>query len=249
MASLACEVLQSPEAVALRAAQFIAATAREAIVRRGRFVLALSGGSTPGLMLRQLAEQEIDWRKVHVAQVDERIAPLGSQHRNLTQLRELLIDKTSIPPAQVLPMPVDQADWAEAANRTVQRLSLFAGTPPAIDLVHLGLGQDGHTASLIPEDPAVDVVEADLAVTGEYQGWRRMTMTLPIINRARQRLWVVCGTKKSGMVERVLSGDRAIPAGRVARSNTLMLLDQAAACARSDNAVSGCRVENGKKIA
>jgi 6-phosphogluconolactonase len=211
----------------------IAERARAAIAARGRFVVALSGGSTPAAMFRCLAQEAIDWSHVFVAQTDERVAPVGSQHRNLTQLRAALVDAVPIPPGQVLAMPVERADLAGAARDYQRRLGQAAGVPVVFDLVQLGLGEDGHTASLLPGDSALDVVDADVALTGEYQGWRRMTLTLPAINRARGILWLATGAEKSAVVARLLRGNERIPAGRITRASALLLMDQAAAGCRN----------------
>lgn len=223
------EVLPDADAAARRAAAVIADHAQAAIARRGRFVVALSGGNTASAMLRWLAGENIDWRKVFVVQVDERLAPLGSQHRNMTQLRERLLDETALPEEQVFAMPMERADLADAARDYMHRLGVVAGMPPVLDLIHLGLGDDGHTASLVPGDPAVAVVDADIALTNVYQGWRRMTFTLPIINRARSILWLVVGAQKAAVAVRLLKGDATIPAGRIDRTSALLLMDRPAA--------------------
>ena len=229
MPALPFEVLPDADAAARRAADHIAARAREAIAGRGRFVVAFSGGRTPEAMFRFLAKEEIDWAKVHIAQVDERIAPAGSSDRNLSQLRAALLDHVSIPKAQVHAMPVKRADLDVAVQAYGRRLAEIAGAPPVLDLVHLGLGGDGHTASLVPGDAALDVTDADVATTGPYAGRRRMTLTLPIINRARGIVWLVTGAEKSAVVARLLRGDETMPAGRVNRASALLLVDQEAA--------------------
>jgi 6-phosphogluconolactonase len=225
---LAHEVLPDAGAAARRAAAFVAEQARAAIAERGRFVVAFSGGNTPGEMLHLLAKEDVDWAKVFVAQVDERIAPIGSRHRNLTQLRTMLVEEVPIPPAQVLCMPVERADIAVAAQEYGQRLGEVAGVPPVLDLVQLGLGPDGHTASLVPDDPALEVTDADVAITASYMGWPRMTLTFPAINRARSILWLVTGAEKSAVVARLLNADDSIPAGRINRASALLVVDQAA---------------------
>lgn len=227
--TLASEVLADADAAARRAAAVIAERARTAIGERGRFVVAFSGGATPAAMLGYLANENLDWQRLFVAQVDERLAPIGSQHRNLTPLRKRLLDVVPIPATQVLAMPVERADLAQAATDYARRLGEAAGVPPVFDLVHLGLGDDGHTASLLPGDAALDVLDADIAITAEYQGWRRMTLTLPILNRARNMLWLVTGQEKSGAVARLVQGDAAIPGGRIRRAAALLVMDRAAA--------------------
>ena len=134
-----------------------------------------------------------------------------------------------LPPDQLYAMPVELPDLEAAARSYAATLRTIAGELPVIDLVHLGLGPDGHTASLVPGDPVLDVDNADVALSGPYQGRRRMTLTYPILNRARRILWVVTGGEKAGMVNRLLDGDRSIPAGRVRQEHALLLADSAAA--------------------
>ena len=223
------EVLADPESVARRAAAIIADEAWDAIAARGRFVLAVSGGHTPWLMLHALGETNIPWRAVHIIQVDERVAPPGHADRNLTHIRESLAPHVS--PEQIYPMPVESPDLEAAAGEYTRTVWQIAGSPLTLDLVHLGLGPDGHTASLVPGDPVLDVGSADVALSGPYQGRRRMTLTYPAINRARRVLWVVTGDEKAGMVNRLLLGDRTIPAGRVCGDRALLLADCPAAAA------------------
>jgi 6-phosphogluconolactonase len=226
---LPMEVHADASAAARRAAELIAEAARAAIEARGRFVVALSGGNTPLQMLHFLATETIDWQKVHVVQVDERVAPVGSPDRNLTQLREALLAHVSIPAGQVYPMPVETADIAAAAEGYGQLLNRLAGSPSVLDLVQLGLGADGHTASLVPGGAALAVTAADVAVTAGYKGWRRMTLTFPVINRARRILWLVTGAGKSAVVARLAVGDDSLLASRVRRASALVMVDQAAA--------------------
>jgi 6-phosphogluconolactonase len=227
------EVLADSGSVAERAASIIADYAREAIAARGSFTMAVSGGRTPWIMLRQFAAAHIPWRAVHVVQVDERVAPAGHTDRNLTHLSESLLDHSQLPPDQLYAMPVESPDLEAAAGSYAATLRTIAGEPPVIDVVHLGLGPDGHTASLVPGDPVLDVDNADVALSGPYQGRRRMTLTYPILNRARRILWVVTGAEKAGMVNRLLDGDRGIPAGRVRSDRALLLADSAAAGQRT----------------
>lgn len=223
------EVLVDADAVARRAAAIIAADARAAVATRGRFIMAVSGGRTPSLMLRALANEELPWVGVHVLQVDERVAPAGDPDRNLTQLRASLLEHAPLPPEQIHAMPVESVDLDDAVRRYTTTLRALAGSPPVLDLVHLGLGPDGHTASLVPGDPVLDVCDADVALTGPYQGRRRMTLTYPTLNRARRVLWVVTGKEKTEMLVRLRDADQIIPAGRVRRDNALVLIDRTAA--------------------
>lgn len=223
------EVHSDAAAVSCRAAAFIAECAKQAIELRNRFVLAISGGTTPRQMLAILAEETIDWRKVHLVQVDERVAPLNNPARNLKQLRDTLLVHISIPDEQVERMPVEDADLAAAAERYGQRLVRLTGSPALLDLVQLGLGADGHTASLVPGDRALEISLADVAVTTTYNGWRRMTLTLPMINRARRILWLVTGADKAEAVARLVQGDPSLLASRINREPALLLVDRAAA--------------------
>lgn len=206
----------------------MAAEARAAIAARGRFVLAVSGGSTPWKMLRALAGESVPWDAVHIVQVDERIAPEGDPDRNLTHLRESLLSHAPIPETQIHPMPVNAIDPAAGAANYEHLLQELAGPDPVLDLVHLGLGADGHTASLVPGDPVLDITLTDVAVTGVYQGRQRMTLTYPILNRARRILWLAAGAAKAPMLARLRAGDRGIPAGRVDPTRATILADRAA---------------------
>jgi 6-phosphogluconolactonase len=223
------EVLEDIYRVAERAAVFIAAEARAAVAARGRFILAVSGGHTPWVMLRALAGEKIPWESVHVVQVDERVAPAGDPCRNLTHLRESLLDHVPLRREHFYAMPVNEKDLAVAASRYALTLRKIAGSPPVLDLAHLGVGPDGHTASLVPNDPVLNVNDRDVAVTGLYQNGRRMTLTYPVLNRSRRILWLVTGKEKVEMLERLRDGDLSIPAGRVRREGALVLADRAAA--------------------
>jgi 6-phosphogluconolactonase len=222
------EVYPDDAAVAAKAAVVIAESARRAVSGRGRFVMAVSGGKTPWMMLRELANEQIAWDKVHVFQIDERIAPLGHPDRNLTHLRESLLEHAPLKPEQIHAMPVEAADLEAAAAQYSLTLQEFAGDPPVLDLAHLGMGPDGHTASLVPGDPVLDVRDRDIALTGVYQGRRRMTMTYPILNRSRMILWLITGAEKAPMLQRLRKSDPSIPSGRVHCNSMLVLADQAA---------------------
>ena len=223
------EIFADADSVAREAASLIAVAARAAVAERGRFIMAVSGGHTPWVMLRNLTREEVPWDKVHLAQVDERVAPPGHPDRNLTHLQESLLEHAPLPPEQIYAMPVESVDLESAAKQYAATLAKIAGSPPVLDLVHLGLGPDGHTASLVPGDAVLEVNDADVAVTGIYQGRRRMTLTYPIVNRARRVLWLVTGSEKAGMLARLREGDPSIPAGRVNQERALVLADRAAA--------------------
>ena len=214
------EILADADAVAARAAVVVADAARGVIAAHGRFAVAVSGGRTPWAMFAHLAGMDVAWDRVVIFQVDERIAPDGDPDRNLTHLQ------ASLPAAArdgVRPMPVAAADPDQAA-------ALYArGLPPAFDLVHLGLGADGHTASLIPGDAVLEVTDRDVAITGPYQGRRRMTLTYPVLNRAQRILWLVSGPDKRDALTRLRAGDAGIPAGRVSAPHQLIIADRGAA--------------------
>jgi 6-phosphogluconolactonase len=223
------EVLDTPDDVARKAAGTIAADARTAVTARGRFNMAVSGGKTPWVMLRDLADEDVPWDNVHVYQVDERVAPPGDPDRNLTHLRESLLSHVPLKPEQIYAMPVNMPDLEVAAAQYAATLSKTAGTPPILDLVHLGMGPDGHTASLVPNDPVLQITDHEVGITGVYMGHRRMTLTYPVLNRARRILWLVTGEEKVPMLKRLIDGDTSIPSGRIAREQALVLADKAAA--------------------
>jgi 6-phosphogluconolactonase len=220
------DVFADVDAVARHAADVIAAEARAVVQARGRFTVAVSGGRTPWAMLRALSALDVPWESVHVLQVDERFAPDGHVDRNLTHMRESLLEQRGR--ERIREMPVESTDHEAAAARYAQTLVELSGSPSVLDLVHLGLGPDGHTASLVPGDPVLDVTDADVALTGSYQGRRRMTLTYPVLNRARRVLWLVTGEEKAAMLVRLLRADPTIPAGRVRQDEAIVLVDRAA---------------------
>jgi 6-phosphogluconolactonase len=222
-------VLSDPEKVAREAAVVIAGQARAAVAARGRFVFAISGGSTPWVMLRALTMEDAPWERMHVFQVDERVAPLLHPDRNLTQASRILIQDAPGLAVHLYPMPVEMSDLAAGARLYEETLGQIAGWPPVLDLVHLGLGTDGHTASLVPGDPVLGVTDKDVSTTRIYQGRRRMTLTYPMLNRSRRILWLITGTDKAGILAHLWEGDLSIPAGRVSRDQALILADRAAA--------------------
>jgi 6-phosphogluconolactonase len=229
MSLMKIQVLPDADTVAKSAAKLIATEAAAAMAARGRFIMAVSGGHTPWQMLRALAGEPVPWKNVHIVQVDERVAPPGHSDRNLTHLKESLLEHAPLPSDQIHAMPVEEENLEAAAASYAQLLQQIAGSPPVLDLVHLGLGPDGHTASLVPGDPVLGVSDRDVAVTGIYQQRRRMTLTYPILNRARRILWVVTGPDKAPMFVRLQNGDGSIPAGCVKQEHALVLADRAAA--------------------
>jgi 6-phosphogluconolactonase len=233
------EVIPDAQSVAQAAARVIAGAARASTSARGRFVLAVSGGHAPWMMLRALADEDLPWAHVDLFQVDERIAPSGDPDRNLTHMQESLLQYAPLRPEQIHAMPVDAADLRAAAYQYDSAMREVMGSPPEFDLVHLGLGADGHTASLVPGDAVLDIGDQDIAVTGVYDGRRRMTLTYPTLNRARQILWVVTGSDKQQALRRLIKADQSIPAARVQREHALLLADRDAGA----NAVCLCRVQ------
>lgn len=212
---LVVEVVMRTE-LAASAAGFIAMQAQRALAERDRFVLAVSGGTTPGPMLETLFARDLDWDRVVLLQTDERVAPDGHADRNLTQLQDRLAG-TPAEAADLRAMPVLTPDLDAAAADYAEVLHEVAGRPPVIDVVHLGLGHDGHTASLVPGDAVLDITDADVGVTGTYQGHRRLTLTYPALNRARVRVYLVSGEEKCAAVRGLLTQDPDLPATRVRR--------------------------------
>lgn len=217
------EVAPDAPALAARGAALVAGDLRSAIEARGLAAVALSGGRTPALLFAQLARHDLPWERVRIFQVDERVAPDGHPDRNLVDLSANLLEHV---PADAHPMPVTEADLHGAAQGYAALLRDVCGG--VLDLVHLGLGDDGHTASWPPGDPVVDA-PGDVAIVGPYRGRMRMTLTPAAVNRARRILWLVSGASKAGALARLLEGDDALPAARVRRGNSLVLADEAAA--------------------
>lgn len=212
------EYLADPDAVARAGAAFVAERARDAVAASGHFHFAVSGGHTPWAMFAELASQTVPWDAVVIYQVDERVAPPDDPDRNLTHLHKAL----GSAPAQVRAMPVNEPDLATAAA------AYAAVLPRHFDLVHLGLGPDGHTASLVPGDPVLRVTDHLVALTQPYQGRVRMTLTYPALARARQILWLVTGADKKDPLARLQAGDTTIPAGNVEAAASLVMADRAA---------------------
>jgi 6-phosphogluconolactonase len=213
------ETLADAHDVAHTGAAFVAEQARHAVDSRGSFHFAVSGGHTPWAMFADLASEKVPWDAVVVYQVDERVAPPDDPDRNLHHLEQAL----GSAPAKVMAMPVNDEDLDAAAAEYADSL------PEHFDLVHLGLGPDGHTASLVPGDPVLSVTDRLVALTRPYQGRVRMTLTYPALARARQILWLVTGEDKKEPLAQLMAGDASIPAGRVQAAASLVLADQAAA--------------------
>jgi 6-phosphogluconolactonase len=189
------EALADADSVARAGAAFTAEQARAAVAARGRFIMAVSGGHTPWQMLRELADQHLPWAMCTSSRstsASRRRDTPTEPHSPARKLARAL----SLPPEQVHAMPVESADLESASRGYATTLQQIAGTPAVLDLAHLGLGPDGHTASLVPGDPVLDVSDVDVALTGPYQGRRRMTLTYPMLNRARRIVWLVTGVRR-----------------------------------------------------
>ena len=217
------EILPDGASLAARAADLVAARLELAVGARRWATLAVSGGSTPAAFLEALADRKLSWEHVHLFQVDERVAPPGAE-RNLTGLREALLDRAPIPASNVHPMPVDEPDLAAAAADYSDQIRKITGPKGRFDVVHLGLGDDGHTASWPPDDPVVDTKD-DIAVTVPFNGRVRMTLTPWPVNRANRIVWLIAGASKAPVVARLLAGDPAIPASRIRRHGVALLAD------------------------
>jgi 6-phosphogluconolactonase len=216
------EVAGDEKAASRRAAELIAAAGGEMAAERGSFAFAMSGGRSPWAMLAILGElEEMPWDRTELFQVDERVAAPGDEARNLTHM---VLGLSMDHQATLRPMPVTQRDL-DAAAREYE-----AGLPDRFDVVHLGLGPDGHTASLVPGDPVLDVTDRRVAMTATvYQDHRRMTLTYPALNNARRIVWLICGVDKRDPLQKLLAGDESIPAGRVHNDNVIVVADEAAA--------------------
>jgi 6-phosphogluconolactonase len=216
------EVVADERAAARRAAELIAEAGAAAAAERNLFGLAMSGGRTPWAMLAILDDlEQMPWDRTELFQVDERIAAPGSEDRNLTHM---ILGLSMRHQATLRPMPVTQRDLDAAAGE------YEASLPDRFDLVHLGLGPDGHTASLVPGDPVLGVGDRRVALSaGEYQGHRRMSLTYPALDSARRILWLVTGPEKGEALAKMMAGEESIPAGRVKNDEMTVVADEAAA--------------------
>jgi 6-phosphogluconolactonase len=223
------KIYNSADEVAKEAALLISDWIKVEIAKKGFFTLAISGGRTPWEMIKHLAKENLPWEKVYLFQVDERVAPDGHPDRNLTQLFQAIQGTKLMTRLNIFPMQVYVENLPLACLEYADHIQKLTKTGK-LDLVHLGMGADGHTASLIPGDPVCEVMDRDVAMTtNPYQGRDRMTLTYPLINRAERILWLVTGAEKVGMLQRLLQSDPAIPAGKVAQVQAIILADDAAA--------------------
>jgi 6-phosphogluconolactonase len=212
------QVLPDGDTAARRAADVVAGRLRAAVAAKGRFRVALSGGVTPLPMFEALAAKQLPWSQVEIYQVDERVAPLGSAQRNLTSIAAIL-GRTG---ATIVAMPVESDDLASAAVRYQDAL------PDAFDLVHLGLGIDGSTASLFPGDPVLRMFDRDVALSGPCQRPERMTLTYRGLSKAAEILWLITGATKAAPLGRLCVGDSSAPAARVTTVRARVVTDDAA---------------------
>jgi 6-phosphogluconolactonase len=222
-------VARDAAAAAAVAAETLAAAIAAAVAARGSCSIALSGGQTPWQMLEKLLGRAVPWSELHVFQVDERAVPFDDERRNAKRMRALLCREGALSLAQFHVMPVEELALETAASDYGRTLAQHAGDPPVLDVVQLGLGPDGHTASLVPGDPLLGRTDSDVGISIPYQGARRMSLTFPALSRSRQVLWLVTGESKAGMLARLVTGDATIPAGRVARARARVVADAAAA--------------------
>lgn len=196
----------------------------EVLDRQDRCILGLSGGSTPAPVFERLSRADLDWRRVTIVQVDERIAMAGTPERNLTDQQRYF----GTLPVEWLPLPVDDPEPG-ALDRFARDFDRATGGTGRIDVAHLGLGGDGHTASLIPGDPVLDVTDRPVAVTEEYQDTRRMTLTRPVLDAVGVAIWLITGAEKADRVKQLLAGDRSIPAGQLRMERSVLVVDVPAA--------------------
>lgn len=221
-------VAPSPEAAAGIAAHALAGEVAAAVKARGGSSIALSGGQTPWQMLAVLRTLALPWNALRVFQVDERAVPFDDERRNARRIQELLCRPGALPEGNFHGMPVEEAALDVGACEYERTLSVHAGNPPVLDVAQLGLGSDGHTASLVPGDPLLERVGSAVGTSQPYQGVRRMSLTFEALDRARHILWLVTGVSKAEMLARLVAGDATIPAGRVARARAQVVADRAA---------------------
>ena len=223
------QICPDPDTLAREAAAHVEERIRAAVEARGLAIVAFSGGKAPTPMLAELATRDLPWDRVQVVQVDDRVAPDGHPDRNWEMIRRSLIEPAGLPEANARPMPVTDPDLKPAAVRYAALLRDLCGEPPVLDVVHLGLGPDGHTASLVPGDPALEDDQLDVTLSGPYQDRVRMTLTFPAINRARAIMWQIEGAAKAKALRGMLDG-ADIPASRIrADGDVVVFADRAAA--------------------
>lgn len=211
-------VFDDADTLAQAASDYVADRARGVIDRGDTFSFAVSGGTTPWLMFEKLTNDLVEWDHTRIFQVDERVVPADSDLRNLKSLRQSLLGTD----APIEPMDVENPDLDAACRDYASRL------PESFGLIHLGLGPDGHCASLVPNDPVLEVTDRAVAISGPYQDTMRMTLTYPALARGDQLLWLVSGADKHDALEKLLASDPSIPAGRVEAGASLIMADRSA---------------------
>lgn len=233
-------VAADAEQVAARAADWLASRTRAAVEARGRATLAFSGGRTPWRSLERFAEQALPWARMWITQVDERVVGRDDPRRNLRELERILLAPGRLAADRLLALPVEAliaaaTDAARTAVLSAHERHLRAHGFDTADIVQLGLGADGHTASLLPGDPLLEVDDAAVGLSREHEGARRLTLTLPVLARARARLWIVTGADKSGRVAELWEGRGDGPALRLPREQATIICDAAAGQALPDD--------------
>ncbi len=223
------EIFPDADSLAARASDALAEAINESIANKGRCTLGLSGGETPAKTFRKLADASVDWTKVDLFQVDERVAPDGHPDRNLTLIQAQLLDNIPGPHPEVHPMSVAVHDLENAVDEYSSLLEELAGSPPMLDVVQLGLGSDGHTASLFPDDSALHVDYKWVVWTNPKHGYLRMTLTFPVLDRARFIAFLIQGADKAQALRDVLAKDASRPAARLTNENVFYFVDEAAA--------------------
>jgi 6-phosphogluconolactonase len=212
------QTFDDPAALAKAAAAYVAERARAVEARGATFTFALSGGKSPWAMFETLAHDDLDWAATRIYQVDERVVAESNDLRNLKSLRAALAGTN----APIEAMDVGAEDLEGAC------WNYGALLPERFDLVHLGVGPDGHCASLVPGDPVLDLTDQLVALAGPYQDTLRMTLTYPALARADQLLWLISGEDKREALAKLLDSDPSIPAGRVQAGASLIMADRAA---------------------
>lgn len=222
-------VFPTPEIAAERAAEWLRTEIGRACAQRGRCLVALSGGRTPWRMLRDLRRLRVHWHDLQVFQVDERVVPENDERRNARQIADLLVGPALLGPSQFHAMPVERRNLESGTEDYAQLLREHGGTPPVLDVVQLGIGDDGHTASLVPGDRLLEARDRDVGISIPYKGVARMTLTFRVLDAARHRLWLVTGADKARALHKLWVGDASMPAGRVVRESAFVFTDSAAA--------------------
>lgn len=223
------QVLPTLETAAERAADWLRTEIGRASAQRGRCLVALSGGRTPWRMLRALRRLRVHWHDLQVFQVDERVVPETDERCNALHIVDLLVARAALHATQFHAMPVERSDLGAGAEEYARLLTEHGGTPPVLDVVQLGVGADGHTASLVPGDRLLDARDRDVGISVPYQGVARMTLTFRVLDAARHRLWLVTGAEKAVALRKLWAGDASVPAGRVTRESAFVFADAAAA--------------------